>query len=248
MRRTKLRMTVQAQLAKTARLGLPLPVSRLVRVFNLNSGLVYRYLRELESQGLVEKAGRGLYRVREGVRLGIPGGFSGSGPYSGLSRLPEVYYYVAEPPSIEWLGPPGKILVVIDKTLEGRVSLPEPYKPVYTGLRGRSWRYDWDLQVSRGTVEQSLADLLSYDPDYPVEQYILLNLDRIDLNEIARRATPQGLRRLSTFLAFFRAATGRLVPARFDYIGLLDRRLLRERLSEYTSLVFVNDVGTVRGV
>jgi hypothetical protein len=162
--------------------------------------------------------------------------------------VPEVYYYVAEPPSIEWLGYPEKTLVVVDESLRGRINPPRGYKVVYASLRGRRWRYDWDLRVSRALPEQALADLLSHDPGYPAEQYIYLNLDSIDLDEVAKRTIREGLRRLSTFLAFLRVSTGRLIPTGFNYIALADAELLEERLGEYVGLVFGNGVAEKRGI
>jgi len=250
---SRLRWAVSLQLAKAGMLGVDVPVARVVRVFNLNSGLVYRFLRRLEGEGLVERAGRGRYRLRDTSRARawaeyVLGTVEATG-YEYFQRLvPEVYYYVAEPPSIEWLGYPERTLVVVDEALRGRINPPGEYRVVYTSLRGRRWRYDWDLRVARALEEQALADLLSYDPDYPVEQYIYLNLDALDLDDVARRATLEGLRRLSTFLAFLRMSTGRLIPTCFNYIALADPSMLKERLGEYTALVFGNGVAEKRGV
>ncbi len=242
-------------LAKAWRLGLDegIPAGRIVRVFSLNSSLTYRFLGELRSEGIVEPAGRGWWRIRDTSRARALMEYvlesAPESPYDyWASAVPEVYYYVAEPPSIEWLGYPEKTLVMVDESLRNRINPPKDYRVVYVSLRGRRWRYDWDMRIARATAEQALADLLSYDDDYPVEQYIYLNIDRIDLDDVARRASPKGLRRLATFLAFLRTSTGREVPTTMDYLGLADPRVLRERLGEYTGLVFANSIAEKRGI
>jgi len=96
--------------------------------------------------------------------------------------------------------------------------------------------------------EQSIVDLLSYNPSYPVEQYILSSIDWLDINEVARRASIEGLKRLSTFLAFLRLATGKPLPAGFNYLALLDPGVLDKRLSEYVALVFANNIAEERGL
>ena len=250
---SRLRRVVLLQLAKAWRLGLSIPVGRLVRVFRLNSGLVYRFLRELAGEGLVVEEVRGRWRLRDIDRARALAEYVlGSIPesvYEYWARVvPEVYYYIAEPPSIEWLGFPESILVVTDDVLRGRIEPPKSYSVVYTSMRGRRWRYYWELGVSRGFTEQSLADLLTYDPAYPVEQYILYNLDSLDLDEVAWRAMPSGLRRLATFLAFLRLSTGKPLPTRLDYLRLADLELLEKRLGEYTGLVYANGIAERRGI
>lgn len=254
MRMSRLRWAVLLELAKAWRLNLDAPAARIIRVFNLNSGLVYKFLRELENDGIAMEVGRGRWALRDtsGARaladyvletsedLGLHGHWT--------RTVPEVYYYIAEPPSIEWLGFPGRTTIIVDKLLKGRVDPPKGCRLIYTSMRGRIWRYDWDLRVPRGLPEQSLADLLAHDPDYPVEQYIYNNLEWLNLDEIARRTTPQGLRRLSTFLSFLRMVTGEPVAAGFDYFGLADPAILEERLDEYTGLLFANGVAEARGV
>jgi len=251
---SKLRWAVLLELAKAWRLNLDVPAARIVRVFSLNSGLVYRFLRELRDESVAREVARGRWALRDTGKARALAEYvletaesSGSHEYWAKS-VPEVYYYIAEPPSIEWLGFPGKTLVVVDSILQGRVNPPGGYLPVYTSLRGRAWRYDWDLKVSRGLPEQSLADLLAHDPAYPAEQYIYLNLSWLNLDEVARRTNPLGLRRLSTFLAFLRTATGKQIATSFDYFRLADPAILEERLGDYTSLVFANGVAEKRGV
>jgi len=250
---SRLRLVVSLQLAKAYRLGVPVPAGRIVRVFNLNSRLVYRYLGALEGEGLVERAGRGLYRVRASGRADAWAEYVLSqvreGAHAYFQRVvPEVYYYLAEPPSIEWLGFAERRLAVVDEALRGRLSPPRGYRVVYASLRGRRWRYSWDLGAAVASPEQALADLLSHDPGFPAEQYLLLNLGRLDLAEVARRATRRGLARLSTFLAFLRVATGRPLPQPFNYLALCDDRVLEERLGEYVSLVFGNGAAERRNV
>lgn len=248
---SRLRRVVLLQLAKAWKLDLPVPIGRLVKVFGLNSGLVYRFLRELAREGLVVEEARGSWRLND-VGKALAEYALGSiheGTYEYWIRMvPEVYYYIAEPPSIEWLGFQEKVLVIADNALKGRIEPPKNYSVVYKSMRGRRWRYDWDLGASKGFAEQSLADLLSYDPAYPAEQYILYNLDRLDLDDIARRTALNGLRRLATFLAFFRLSSGKLVPTRFNYLRLADLELLEKRLGEYAELVYANGIAERRGI
>ncbi len=248
---SRLRRVVLLQLAKAWKLDLPISVGRLVKVFGLNSGLVYKFLRELAREGLVVEEARGSWRLCDAGKA-LAEYALGSIPenvYGYWARVvPEVYYYIAEPPSIEWLGFPEKVLVIVDNALEGRIEPPKNYIVVYKSMRGRRWRYDWDLGVSKGFTEQSLADLLSYDPAYPVEQYVLYNINRVDIDEVARRVTPNGLRRLATFLAFFRLSSGKLVPTRLNYLRLADPEILERRLGEYIELVYANGVAERRGI
>ena len=250
---SKLRWAVLFTLAKSWVLGISVPVGRLIRVFNLNAGLVYRYLEELKSDGIAEPAGRGMWRLRGNRKAqALASYILESRPESvyeyWASTVPEVYYYIAEPPSIEWLGFPSRVLVIVDDALRGKITPPDDYLVVYASLRGRRWRYDWGIGASRAQPEQALADLLSYDPNYPAEQYILNNLPLIDLDDVARRCTPEGLRRLATFLAFLRTATGRPVPASVDYLSLADPRIVEERLGEYVGVVYGNGVAEKRGI
>lgn len=251
---SRLRWAVLSELAKAWRLNLDVPVARVIRVFSLNSGLVYKFLGELRSNEVAEEVGRGRWALRDTSRaralaeyvLEAVDGCSWHVYWT--TAVPGVYYYIAEPPSIEWLGFPGRALVVVDEPLRGKIDPPKGYKLVYTSMRGRVWRYDWDLKASRGLPEQSLADLLAYDPAYPVEQHIYSSLRRLNLDEVARRTTAQGLRRLSTFLSFLRMATGEPIATEFDYFKLADPIVLEERLSEYAALVFANGVAEARGV
>ena len=250
---SRLRWAVSTQLAKGYFLGVDIPVSRVIRVFGLNSGLVYRFLKVLEGEGVVERVGRGRYRVVDSYRGRVWAEYIASTVkatgYSYFQEgVPEVYYYIAEPPGMEWLGFPERILVLVDEMLMGRLRPPSKYIAVYKSLRGRWWRYDWSLRISKAVAEQALADLLSYDPSYPAEQYIYLNMEAIDLDEVARRTTPEGLKRLSTFLAYLRVSTGKPIATRFNYISLADRSILEERLGEYTSLIFANGVDIAKGI
>ena len=253
MRLSRLRWAVLLQLAKSWRLGLPVPITRAIRVFNLNSRLVYRFLRELVDDGVAEQAGRGLWRLRDNTRAralaeyvleAIP-----ESPYDYWARVvPETYYYVAEPPSIEWLGYPEETLVIVDNVLRDRISPPKGYKVIYTSMRGREWRYDWDMAAARACREQAIADLLGYDPDYPVEQYIYLNMGRIDLDKVAKKTNREGLKRLATFLAFLRTTGYRVATRELNYLSLADPATLEERLGEYVGLVYANGVAEKLGL
>lgn len=247
MRLSKLRWAVLFQLAKAWRINLDVSIPRVIKVFNLNSMLVYRFIRELESDGLVERTGRGRWVLSDNRRAELLAEYvlesAGNGIHGyWVSGVPEIYYYIAEPPSIEWLGYPGKVLVIVDECLENRLKHPNGYRVIYTSMRGRRWRFEWSLGYARGVVEQSVADLLSYDPSYPVERYILMNMDWINIDEIARRTTVYGLKRLSTFLAFLKLATGRTISTSFNYVSLLDEEILDEELGEYIMLVFTNNI------
>ncbi len=253
MKLSMLRWAVLYNLAKAWKLNLDVPISRVVKVFNLNSKLTYKFLNELKSEGIVEVTGKGRWRLKSTPKARYLAEYVLStvtdSPYKyWVENVPEVYYYVAEPPSIEWLGYPKETLVIVDNVLRDKINPPSGYKVVYVSMRGRKWIYDRDMQVSRATTEQALADLLSYDTNYPVEQYIYYNIDRLNLDDIAQRANLRGLRRLATFLAFYRTATGREVLTRINYFGLMDAALLNEMLADYVNLVFANGIAEARGI
>lgn len=251
MKLSRLRWCVLLQLAKAWRFGLSVSISRVIKVFNLNSSLVYGFLRELEEDGLAERTQRGWWALSNTRRARVLAEYILESVNDGIhdywvKHVPEVYYYIAEPPSVEWLGYPSEALVIVDERLKNGLKPPSGYRVIYTDMRGRRWRYEWSLGYSRGLPEQSIADLLSYDSSYPVEQYILSNISRVDLDEVAKKATAKGLKRLSTFLAFLRLATGKLLPTGFNYLTLLDEGVLNEKLSEYTTLIFANNVAEER--
>lgn len=244
------RWAVSLQLAKGYLLGTCVKVGRTGRVFSVSRAAVRGFLARLEGEGLVRREGKGCYVFTSAVegRIAELLGSIGAKWHEYFQRtVPEVHYYVAELP-LEWLGYAGRTLVVVDRALRGRISPPRGYRVVYVELRGRKWTYDWDLGYPRAALEQAAADLLSYDPAYPVEQYLLLHMGEVDLDEVARRATQHGLRRLSTFLAYLRVASGRPIAAGFNYLRLADRRILEERLGEYTSLIFANSLDAARGI
>lgn len=242
------------ELTKAWRLNLDVSAAQIIRVFGLNSGLAYKFLRELRNDDIAKEVSHGRWTLCDTGKARALAEYvmetlKNCGWHEYWAKaVPEVYYYIAEPPSIEWLGFPERTLVIVDRLLQGKIDPPKSYMLVYTGMRGRIWRYDWDLKVSKGLPEQSLADLLAYDPAYPVEQYIYSNLNWLNLDEVARRTTAQGLRRLSTFLSFLRMTTGEPIATGFDYFRLADPIILEERLSDYTSLVFANGIAEKRGV
>ena len=142
-----LRDTVVMQLAKAYRLGVDVSIARVARVFNFNSGLLYRFVRRLEGEGLVEKSGRGRYRFRSTSRVErlveyILSSARGSEFYSYFPEyVPETQYYIVDLPSQEWFGVRGPILVVVDERLRGRIDPPPSYRVIYASMRGRMWRY-----------------------------------------------------------------------------------------------------------
>lgn len=249
-----LRWAVLFNLAKAFRLGLPVPVGRLVRVFKLNSSLTYRFLSELEAEGMVERVGRGLWVLRDTAKARALAEYvlelRPDSPFEyWASMVPEVYYYIPDPPFKEWLGFPERYLVIVDKMLKDRINPPEEYTVIYTGMRGRSWSYDRSRGYSRGDPEQSVADILSYDPNWPIEVDLYWNMDRLDMDDVARRCTPLGLRRLSTFLSFL-ALVSNPLPAKitFNYLALLDSEILWKNLSYYTNIVYANGVADKWGI
>ncbi len=62
------------------------------------------------------------------------------------------------------------------------------------------------------------------------------------------RITSSGLRRLATFLAFFRLSSGKLVSTKLDYLRLADLELHGKRLEEYTGLVYANGIAEKREI
>ncbi|MEM1611443.1 MAG: hypothetical protein QXQ57_07360 [Sulfolobales archaeon] len=255
MRLSMLRWAVLFNLAKAWRLDLPIPVGRLVRVFKLNSSLTYKFLKELEAGGVVERVGRGLWALRDTARARALAEYvlelRPDSPFDyWTSTVPEVYYYIPDPPFKEWFGFPEKYLVIADEVLRGRISPPEDeYTVIYTSLRGRSWSYERSRGYSRGGREQSVADILSYDPNWPIEVDLYWNMDKLDMDDVARRCTPRGLRRLSTFLSFL-ALVSNPLPTKitYNYLALLDPEILWENLSYYTSIVYANGVADRWGI
>ena len=244
----RIQRVIVFQLAKAQRLGVSLTPGGIARVFGLNPVAVYMFLERLAEEGIVERTSRGQWVLRDTRVAEQALALAPETPHPFWApNVPETHYYVADP-GVDWLGWPGKTLVVVDRVLRGRIRPPAEYLVVYTGMGGRKWCYAWDMGVSRASREQAVADLLSYDPDYPAEHYIYYNLDRLDLDDVARRATPEGLRRLATFLAFLRTATGREPPVSIEYFRLLDPGILEERLADYVSIVFANGVAEARGI
>ncbi|NPA70647.1 MAG: hypothetical protein GXO26_07545 [Crenarchaeota archaeon] len=253
MRISNLRRAVSLEFAKAYRFGLPVYITRVIRVFNLNSSLVYKYVRELEADGIVEKLKPGAYIVKDTDKarawVSFVSYFDRAIPYRELQGIPVTYYYVAEPPSIEWLGFPARTLVIIDRTLRGKTGFPRNrYNVVYVKMRGRKWRYDWDRGVPIAELEQAVADVLSYDADYPIEQYIVENLDKIDIDRVIARTNSRGMKRLCTFLSFLKLSTGIKIKTRVNYVALADRKTLEKRLGEYVQLLFANGVDVNRGI
>ena len=250
-----LRRIVLRELTKAYKLGVDISISRVIRVFNLNSSLTYKFVKELESEGIVESTKRGWWRLRDNSRARSLAEFILSQPVESAfykyfpEVVPETYYYIAELPIQEWFGVKGYDLVIVDKRLKGRLNPPPRYKVVYTSLRGRSWRYDESFGASIGTLEQSLADLLSYDPLYPIELFLVNNLYRVDLDETARRCTPEGLRRLASFIAFYSLAVGKLIPSKTRFLRLVDNEEILSRVFTNTiTWIYANDVDVRRNI
>lgn len=247
---SKLRRVVLTQLFKAWKLDVDVPVSRLIRVFNLNSALVYKFLRELQTRRIVEMSGKGKYRLRDCEETRALSGYVStlldSGWYEYFSKnVPEIYYYVADLP-LTWFGFREKIPVIVDEVLRGKINPPLEYRVIYVSMRGKKWRYSDDLKASVASWEQVIADLLSYDPHYPIEEFLHEYMGRVDLDRVAAKCTPKGLRRLSTFLAFYRMVTGKLMPTRFNYVSLIDEEVLSSKLSEYSRILFANDLDVRR--
>lgn len=255
---SNLRRIVLTQLAKAWRFDLGVPASRLVTVFNLNGLLAYRFLGELESEGVAERTGRGKWKLRDTSKarslseyaLGLWTEECRRKPLTYqyfCENVPDVYYYKPDLPTT-WFGSVEYTLVVVDPVLRDRVNPPGEYRFIYVSLRGRRFKFREQFMIPVGTREQSTADFLSYDPYYPVEQYILWYYGDFNLDEVARRCTAQGLRRLSTFLSFMRMAVGKPRATSFNYLSLLDEEMYRRYMSEYFTWVFANGVAEAKNI
>ncbi|MEM1643614.1 MAG: hypothetical protein QW369_04480 [Desulfurococcaceae archaeon] len=248
---SNLRRVVLVQLAKGAGLGLGIPASRLIRIFNLNGGLTYRFLRELESEEVAMQVSRNVWTLKDTHKARALAELALSdwrGLYSYFPEtVPDVYYYMPDIPTT-WFGGMAYRVVIADPVLEGRINPPGEYKVVYTSLRSRRFRFNWSLMMPVGGREQSIADLLSYDPLWPVEQYIVWYYGDIDLDEVARRCSPYGLKRLASFLSFMKMSLGVPKAMEFNYLTLLDRDVYEEFLPKYFSWVFANGVDITRNI
>jgi hypothetical protein len=107
-------------------------------------------------------------------------------------------------------------------------------------LRGREWRWD-DRWGSVASEDQAVADILSYDPLYPIEADIVWNFNKLNLDGIARRCTANGLKRLSNTLAFMETWLGLDVRTGIDFYKLLDRELFKQQLPILLSYGFANE-------
>lgn len=251
---SNLRKTILIQLVKARRLGLGVPISRIVRVFNFNSGLTYKFLRELESEGVVEKVSRGVWMLVDNAKARVLAEYvlmdaNWRSRFCGYfsENVPDIYYYVPDLPTT-WFGAVAYVLVIADSVLKGRINPPSEYKVVYTSLRGKKFKFNWDRKLPLGSWEQSIADFLSYDPYYPIEQFLVWYHGDYDLDDVARRATPYGLKRLSTFLSFMRMSVGKPIATSFDYISLFDEEIYERYVSEYFTWVFANGVDVRRNI
>ena len=267
---SRLRGIVYSNTAKAGLWGVGVSASRLSRVFKLNAWYTRRVLEELVDRGLAVKVKRGNYALagtekalkwRDWI-LGELLEFYRSSPtaYPPLfTKLPETAYYVSKPYIYiqTWFGLPQGQLTFIDITLKGKpvlegitwvdlseyreATLTTPVTiPVFVNLRGREWRWD-DRWGSVASEDQAVADILSYDPLYPIEADILLNFNKLNLDGIARRCTVNGLKRLSNILAFMETWLGLDVRTGIDFYKLLDRELFKQQLPILLSYGFANE-------
>lgn len=249
---SSLRRVVLAQLAKAFKLSLSIPASRLVTLFKLNGLLTYRFLRGLESDGVVEQVSKGRWMLKDSFKARSLAEYALSEwrstyPYF-PENVPDVYYYMADLPT-PWFGGVAYHVIIAEPILKGRITPPSnKYKVIYVPLRGRRARFNWSIMMPVGEREQSIADLLSYDPYWPVELYITWYYGDFDLDGVARRCTPHGLRRLASFISFMRMSVGRPRIASFDYLALLDEEAYKRYVSEYFTWIFANGVDVKRNV
>jgi len=239
---SRVRYAVLLTLAKAYKLKVPVSPRAIVRVFGLNIPNTYSFMRKLVEVGLIMRTGSKYMLTEKGAKLvdfvlelvpKLNDGFDEL-----RATMPETMYYVVEPKYKEWFGV-YKPLVMVDKALRNRdILVGGNYVIVYVSFRGKVFKYDWDRYLSLASVEQAYADLISYDDQWiSYIPDILLNLFRLDVEEVLKRATYEGRRRLATALAYYETFLGRKVPLRTDVYSLLDEKLLDDMIAFVTPLL-----------
>lgn len=250
---SRVRYAVLLVLAKAYKLGIPVTIRSIIRVFGLNIPETYRFVNKLLEEGLVVKNKSGYILSEKGAKLV-------DFVYTTVPRLgdefdyfrkyiPDTMYYIVVPRFQSWFGV-YKPLVIVDKKLKNMVKTPSNATIVYCVMRGRDYRYDWDNYVSQSSsIEQAYADLISYDKEWiSYTPDILLNLDQIDIDLLLEKASPEGRKRIATAVAYYTTVTGlryRVPPRVFR---LLDESLVDEIASFVTPLVFDSRVIEARNL
>ena len=249
---SRVRFAVLVSLAKGYHVGVPVAPRSVARVFGVNVTETYRFMRLLASEGFAVRTRGGYVLTSRGARLGECALEALPRLNDGLDYLrasvPETMYYVFTPPFQSWFGA-ARPLVVIDKRLKGKADVRGMVEGlvVYASMRGRVYGYDWDLYVTRPSVEQGYADAVSYDPEWlSYIPDILLNLDRLDLRELMARATPEGVRRVATAIAYYEMLTGRRYGVPVS--KLIDDELVSDIVSFVTPLVVDGRVLEARNI
>jgi len=229
----KYKAAVMMALAKSRYIGLPVTPRSISRIYRVNLSFVYRFFRLLEDSKMILRVGKGYVMSDKGSELVnmiidmIPR--SGDDKIDFLKRsLPDTMYYIFTPMFQRWFGL-RKTLVVIDKRLRGKINIRcDLCVTIYTTLRGRKYRFDWDNYVSKADPEQGYADLISYDESW--EEYIpdiLLNYDLMDLDEIIERSSAEGRRRIATALTYYKTLVGNKIPTKLFVPRIVDKKYIR---------------------
>ncbi len=211
---SKVRYAVLIILAKAWRLGIPVTPRSIARVFGVNLAETYGFMGKLAEEGMVNRVRGGYVLTDKGSKLvdfvleAIPrlnDGFD-----SLRTSLPDTMYYVFTPPFQSWFGV-SRPLVIVDRRLRGLVDMDNSgFIVIYTSMRGREYKYNWDTFLPHPSIEQGYADVVSYDPEWlSYIPDILLNLERLDLDKLLDKATGEGARRIASALAFYETLTGK---------------------------------------
>lgn len=258
--RSKVKVAVLICLAKSSLYSLGVTPKSVIETYGLNTPATYSFFKTLEKEGMVARASNG-YVVRggrgsrlvgfilESLREGDFGIFTEYLRYF-RENVPDTMYYIVDPAKYgaAFFGWPERILVIVDKKLKGMIKSPSDVKVIYTSLRGREFRFDWDSYLSYASQEQAFADAFSYgdDPSYIYD--VIWYLEQIDVDKMLSLSKAKGLGRLATLLAYYMVITGKKIPSRFAIERLADPDQYPEAISVGTSAILDDRISSKRNI
>jgi len=210
--------SVLRELAKARKLGLGVSAGAISRIYGVRSASVYDYLSRLENERLVVRKGREYVLVDEKIAEAVRAlleleaealGYSG-GEFVLYTKVPDLMYYVASPPSKVFTLKRSTVLI-IDRRVYGRLSnediraLEATYDAVVpASLRGRRRVFDWEVGLTKADYPWCYADLLAYHP-FPIDAVYSLVYDletgMLSLKEVLRLCNNERCARIVRGLA-----------------------------------------------
>jgi len=182
--------SVLRELVKAYRLGLGVSARAISKVYGVRPASVYEYLGKLESESLVVRNGKEYILVDERIAEAVHRlleleaealGYSG-GEFVLYTKVPDVTYYIASPPS-KVFALRRSTVIVIDRKAYERLSnedintLKATYDVVVPApLRGRKRIFDWEVGLTKADYPYCYADLLAYHP-FPIDAVYSLVYD-----------------------------------------------------------------------